>query len=175
MSDDLRFPIGKFIAPVIFSQETRQGHIQDIADAPSQLRAAVQGLSVAQFDTPYRPGGWTLRQVVHHLPDSHLNSYVRFKLALTEEEPTIKPYDEQRWAELSDTIQTPPEVSLDLLESLHRRWVVLLRSLSPTDLARTFKHPESGQQSLERTLALYSWHGRHHIAHITSLRTRMGW
>lgn len=175
MSDDLRFPIGKFVTPSLYSEETRRSCIRDIADTPTRLRVAVQGLSVAQLDTPYRPGGWTLQQVVHHLPDSHLNSYTRFKLALTEDQPTIKDYQEQRWAELSDTAQTPIEVSLDLLESLHKRWVILLHSLSPTDLARTFKHPQSGLQTLDKTLALYSWHGHHHLAHITSLRGRMGW
>ncbi len=133
------------------------------------------GLSPEQLDTPYRPGGWTVRQVVHHVPDSHINSYIRFKLALTEPEPTIKPYDEALWAELADTPATPVEVSLTLLDSLHGRWVPLLRSLSGADFARQFRHPELGMVRLDGNLALYAWHGRHHVAHITSLRERMGW
>ena len=142
---------------------------------PAELRAAVHGLSPEQLDTPYRLEGWTVRQVVHHLPDSHMNSFIRFKLALTEEEPTIKPYDEDLWARLGDVRNTPVEVSLRLLESLHQRWVVLLRSLGDEDWPRKFRHPELGVMSLERNLALYAWHGRHHVAHITALRERMGW
>ncbi len=172
---DLRFPIGKFTFEGEITEEARRKLIEEIAAAPAQLRAAVAGLSEEQLDTPYRPGGWTIRQVVHHVPDSHLNSYVRFKLALTEDEPTIKPYDEKRWAELEDVRATPVEVSLTLLESLHRRWVLLLRSLGPADFARKFRHPELGVVTLERNVALYAWHGRHHVAHITSLRQRMGW
>ena len=149
--------------------------IQEIADTPANLRASVAGLSAEQLDTPYRPGGWTVRQVVHHVPDSHMNSYVRFRLALTEDEPTIKPYDESRWAELADSRTARIETSLALLESLHERWVLLLRSLSPADFRRQFRHPELGVVSLEKNLALYAWHGRHHVAHITSLRERMGW
>jgi len=132
-------------------------------------------LSTEQLDTPYRPGGWTVRQVVHHLPDSHLNSYIRFRLALTEKEPTIKPYDQERWAELDDAKTAPIEPSLALLEALHQRWIMLLRSLIPADFARTFNHPEMGIVTLDATLRLYEWHGRHHTAHITSLRERMGW
>ena len=135
----------------------------------------MQGLSEARLDTPYRPGGWTVRQVVHHLPDSHLNSYVRFKLALTEEEPTIKPYYEDRWAELQEAKTAPIELSLALLDSLHKRWVLMLRSMKSEDWKRTFRHPDLGVVSLEKNVALYSWHGRHHVAHITSLRERMGW
>jgi uncharacterized damage-inducible protein DinB len=149
--------------------------VTEIEQAPAQLRSAVSGLEAAQLDTPYRPGGWTVRQVVHHLPDSHLNSYVRFKLALTEEEPLIKPYDEAAWAELADTRDTDIAVSLTLLDSLHQRWTVLLRSLASTDWRKTFRHPELGTMSLEKTAALYAWHGRHHVAQITSLRERMGW
>lgn len=175
MSDDLRFPIGKFTSPSSITDALRRQWIEEIADTPAQLRAAVEGLSVAQLDTPYRPEGWTLRQVVHHVPDSHLNSYTRFKLALTEDQPTIKPYMEGHWAELADTRLTPIGVSLDLLDSLHQRWVILLRSLTPAELSCTFVHPESGLQTLDKTIALYSWHGRHHVAHITSLRERMGW
>src|SRR4051812_48183899 len=162
--DDPRYPIGKFEG----KGDLRQW-IDEIAAAPFQLRAAVQGLTPPQLDTPYRPGGWTVRQVVHHLPDSHLNSYVRFRLALTEDEPTIKPYDEARWAGLHDASTAPVEVSLALLESLHERWVLLLRSLTPADWQRTFRHPELGVVTLERTAGLYAWHGRHHVAHINKL------
>ncbi len=172
---DLRYPIGKFKWEEEITAEQRRRFIDQIEEAPARLRATVEGLSPEQIDTPYRPGGWTVRQVVHHLPDSHLNAYTRFKLALTEEEPTIKPYDQERWANLEDSRATPIETSLALLESLHRRWVVLLRSLTPADYARTFRHPELGVLTLDKNLSLYAWHGRHHVAHITSLRERMGW
>jgi hypothetical protein len=172
---DLQYPIGQPALRDDLTDQERRILIDAIAVAPGALRAAVAGLSPPQLDTPYRPGGWTVRQVVHHLADSHLNSYVRFRLALTEEEPTIKPYDQARWAELEDACAAPPELSLALLESLHARWVQLLRSLGPADFARTFRHPELGLMTLDRNLQLYAWHGRHHIAHITSLRTRMGW
>jgi len=174
--DDLRFPIGRFVPPVkTATAQQRLEWIDQIALAPEQLRAAVGGLSADQLDTPYRPEGWTIRQVAHHLPDSHMNAYTRFKLALTEDGPTIKPYQEDKWAELPDSQLTPPEVSIALLEALHMRWVTLLRSLSAADLARKFDHPETGIKTLEETLALYAWHGRHHVAHITSLRERKGW
>ncbi len=172
---DLRYPIGPFRFQGNMTAQDRREAIDALAEAPARLRAAVAGLSPQQLDTPYRPGGWTVRQVVHHLADSHMNSYVRFRLALTEEEPTLKPYDERRWAELSDARTAPIEISLALLESLHRRWVMLLRSLAPADFARRFRHPEHGLMTLEKNLALYAWHGRHHVAHITSLRERMGW
>jgi uncharacterized damage-inducible protein DinB len=172
---DPRFPIGKFHYEGQVSEEQKQAYLDDIARTPSNLRAAVKGLSDSQFDTPYRPGGWTIRQVVHHVPDSHMNSYVRFKLALTEDEPTIKPYAEDRWAELADNKSTPVEVSLSMLDSLHDRWVRLLRSLTPEDWRRTFRHPDLGPMTLEKTLALYAWHGKHHVAHITELRKRMSW
>ena len=172
---DLRYPIGKFSYDGLFTEEKKEAFLNDIARTPAHLRSAVKGLSDTQFDTPYRPGGWTVRQVVHHVPDSHLNAYVRFKLALTEDEPTIKPYAEDRWAELADTKATPIEVSLTLLDSLHDRWVRLLRSLKPEDWKRTFRHPELGTVSLEKSLALYAWHGKHHTAHVTELRKRMGW
>jgi hypothetical protein len=172
---DPRFPIGKFHFDGPPSEDQRNKLIDDIGEAPSALRAAVGGLSWQQLDTPYREGGWTVRQVAHHVPDSHMNAYVRFKLALTEDEPTIKPYAEDRWAQLGDTRDTPIDVSLALLESLHGRWVGLLRSLGPEDWKRSFRHPELGPVSLEKNLALYSWHGRHHVAHITELRKRMGW
>lgn len=172
---DPKFPIGKFHYAGPPNEEQKQAFLNDIAQTPANLRAAVKGLSDAQLDTPYRPGGWTVRQVVHHVPDSHLNSYVRFKLALTEHAPTIKPYAEDRWAELADTKSTPIEVSLTMLDSLHDRWVRLLRSLTPEDWKRSFRHPDLGLMDLEKTLALYSWHGRHHVAHITNLREQQGW
>jgi DinB superfamily len=172
---DLRYPIGPFAFEGPLTDGRRQRFIDQIAETPAKLCAAVEGLSPQQLDTPYRPGGWTVRQVVHHLPDSHLNSYIRFKLALTEEEPTIKPYYEDRWAELEDARHAPLDISLTLLESLHRRWVMLLGSLAAKDFARTFLHPELGVMSLDKNLSLYAWHGRHHVAHIMSLRERSGW
>lgn len=172
---DPRFPIGKFHYDGTSTTEQKQQFIDQITNTPANLRAAIKNLSGVQLDTPYRDGGWTVRQVVHHVPDSHLNSYVRFKLALTEDEPTIKTYAEDRWAELADTRATPVEVSLTLLDSLHDRWVRLLRSLTPEEWKRTFRHPELGPMTLEKTLALYAWHGRHHVAHITELRKRMAW
>lgn len=175
MKMNLQYPIGKFQRPEKLSEEQRRACIGVIAKTPAQLKAAVAGFNAAQLDTPYRPGGWTVRQVVHHLPDSHMNSYVRFQLALTEDEPTIKPYDEARWAELADAKTAPVEPSLALLENLHERWVLLLRSLSGASWTRTFRHPDLGLMTLEQNLALYDWHGRHHVAHITSLRERQGW
>lgn len=172
---DLSYPIGKFHFDGPPTEEQKQKSIDDIEGAPANLRAAVKELSPKQLDTPYRPGGWTVRQVVHHVPDSHMNAYIRFKLALTEDEPTIKPYEQQLWAELADTKETPIEVSLTLLESLHERWVFLLRSLRPGDWKRTFRHPELGLVPLEKNLALYAWHGKHHVAHITELRKRERW
>jgi hypothetical protein len=172
---DPRFPIGKFHYDGTLSEQQKQACLNEIAETPANLRAAIRGLSNSQLDTPYREGGWTVRQVVHHLPDSHLNSYVRFKLALTENEPMIKPYAEDRWAELADTRATPIEVSLTMLDSLHDRWVRLMQSLSAEDWKRTFRHPELGVMMLEKNLALYAWHGRHHVAHITELRKRMTW
>jgi uncharacterized damage-inducible protein DinB len=175
MTTDLRYPIGKFVWEGDATGEQRQKFIDEIAGTPARLRSAVEGLSPERLETPYRPGGWTVRQVVHHLADSHLNSYVRFRLALTEDEPTIKTYHEDRWAELTDARTAPLEVSLALLESLHVRWVQLLRSLGEEDFARAFRHPDLGTVSLDKNLGLYAWHGRHHVAHITNLRERMGW
>lgn len=172
---DLRYPVGRFQREAEVTPERRQALIDGIAKLPLDLRAAVTGLSVQQLDTPYRPGGWTVRQVVHHVPDSHLNAYARFKLALTESEPTIKPYDEKKWAELADASLTPIEVSLSLLENLHARWTLLLRALAPIEFSKTFRHPDIGLLTLDTQLGLYEWHGRHHVAHITALRTRMGW
>ena len=171
---DLRYPIGKFQREDA-CPDRRSLHIRQIEAAPAELRAAVAGLTSERLDTPYRPGGWTVRQVVHHLPDSHMNAYVRMKMALTEEVPTIKPYDEARWAELADLRTTPTEIPLALFESLQQRWAHLLRSLTPKDLSRAYRHPEQGTVSLEEVVAIYAWHGRHHVAHITSLRERNGW
>ena len=173
--DDLRYPIGKFTFAENLSDKERGQVIAAITEAPANLRAAVSGLSDEQLETPYRPGGWTVRQVVHHVFDSHLNSYTRFRLALTEDEPLIKPYDEGAWAELIDAKTAPVEVSLTLLEALHTRWVMLLNSLSPSDWQRTFRHPELGVVSLEKNVQLYAWHGKHHVAHINNLRERENW
>ena len=172
---DLRYPIGEFKFEAPLTDHQRQACIMKIAETPARLRAAVQGLNEEQLDTPYRPEGWTVRQVVHHVPESHLNSYIRFKLALTEDEPTVKTYFEDRWAELDDARQAPIALSLDLLDALHGRWIWFLRSLTQKDLQRTFRHPEMGLMSVEKNIALYAWHGQHHVAHITSLRERRGW
>ena len=172
---DPRYPIGKFTFDGPPDEQQRQKQIKDIEQTPAALRAAVQGLSPQQIATPYRDGGWTVRQVVHHVPESHMNAYIRFKLALTEEQPTVKTYNEKLWAELEDSRLAAPEISLRLLDSLHERWTLVLRSLKPEDFTRTLTHPEFGLMSLDAVLQLYEWHGRHHIAHITSLRQRMGW
>ena len=174
---DLSYPIGRF-APVAgeTTAEQRAAWITEIAELPAAFRGVVQGLTDAQLDTPYRPGGWTVRQVVHPVPDSHLNAYIRFKLALTEDNPTIKPYEEARWAELADTKGTLIGVSLVMLEALHRRWVTLLRSMSQEQWGRTFFHPEQKKSlRLDGVLAMYAWHGKHHTAHITGARDRSGW
>jgi uncharacterized damage-inducible protein DinB len=175
MTTDLRYPIGKARMEARLDEGARREMIDQIEETPARLRAAVAGLTPEQLDTPYRPGGWTVRQVVHHVPDSHLNAYVRFKLGLTEQEPAVKTYEEALWAELPDTRTVPVEVSLDLLENLHRRWVALLRSLPATDYERSVLHPSLGVLSLDQLLGMYAWHGRHHTAHVTSLRERMGW
>jgi len=172
---DLRFPIGRYLPPADIGETLRDEWTGELESLPDNLRKAVAGLSEAQLDTPYRPGGWTVRQVVHHLPDSHMNSYVRVRLALTEDRPTIKPYEEGRWAELPDARQSPIEPSLELLEGLHRRFTALLRSLTSEEFAKTFRHPELGEIRLDWTLGLYAWHSRHHVAHITTLRVREGW
>jgi hypothetical protein len=172
---DPRFPIGKFHFDGPPDAQQREKLIGAIEQTPAALRAAVRGLSAQQLSTPYRDGGWTVRQVVHHVPESHMNAYIRFKLALTEDEPTVKPYMEDRWGQLPDVESTPPEVSLALMDSLHDRFVRMLRAIKPEEWKRTFRHPELGVLSLERNLALYAWHGKHHVAHITELRKRMGW
>ncbi|HYL86998.1 MAG TPA: putative metal-dependent hydrolase [Candidatus Angelobacter sp.] len=172
---DPRYPIGDFQMPTQVTAARRQQAIEEIASTPAKMRAAVKGLNDAQLDTPYRDGGWTVRQVVHHVPDSHLNAYVRLKLALTEEKPTIKPYNEAAWAELADSKTTPIEVSQTLLESVHVRFVQLWRSLKAEHFARTLVHPEHGERSVDWLLFLYEWHGKHHTAHITELRKKKGW
>jgi uncharacterized damage-inducible protein DinB len=172
--DDLRYPVGRFSPPASTDAGIRTAHIQTLRMLPGVLRSAVSGLDDAQLDTPYREGGWTVRQVVHHVPDSHAMCYTRFKLALTEDWPTIKPYDEAAWANLADS-RLPIEVSLAMLEVVHERWVSLLESMTEADFQKGFTHPERGSQKLATTLALYDWHSRHHTAHITGLRARQGW
>lgn len=171
---DLRYPVGKFAMSQSVTAAERSAHIENVAATPARLRAAVAGLTAKQMKTPYRPEGWTVQQVVHHVPDSHMNSYIRFKLALTEDTPTIKTYHENLWAELADK-SVDPEVSLRMLELVHIRWVALLQAMSQQDFARKLRHPEMGEMTLDQLLAPYSWHGRHHVAHITSLRERNGW
>ena len=175
MTEDLRFPIGEFKTHSNVTESMRQNWLNVIEESPSKLRAAVSGLSPQQIDTPYRPGGWTVRQVVHHLPDSHINTYSWVRMALTEDEPAIKMYDEKAWAELHDARTAPLEVSLALYEALHERWVLFWKSLSAADYARTFLDPVVGTTTLDAGLDYYAWHCRHHVAHITSLRERMGW
>lgn len=172
---DLRYPTGRFEHSGPVTEEDLERWIEHIEALPAQLAAAVEGLTDAQLDTPYRPGGWTIRQVVHHVPDSHLNAYVRFKWTLTEDRPTIKAYDEKAWAELADTRLTPVATSLEFLRLLHAKWGVLLRSLRPEELERQFVHPEWGTVSLALTVGTYAWHGRHHVAHITTAVEREGW
>lgn len=172
--DDLRFPVGKFDSGVEVTPELRREFINTIADLPRKIAEAVEGLTDEQLDTPYRPEGWTLRQTVHHVADSHINSLCRFKLAMTEENPTIRPYFEERWAELSDS-KLPVEVSLKIIEGVHQRWTVLLEAMTDEDFRKTLVHPESGEFTIEKLLALYAWHSRHHTAHITRLRERNGW
>ena len=172
---DLRYPIGRFTPDATPTPETRTRHIAEVAALPQRFRNAVSGLSDTQLSTPYRDGGWTVRQLIHHVPDSHLNAYIRCKLALTEDSPTIKPYDQEAWANLADSALTPAEVSLSLLEAVHTRWVTLLRALTPDDFQRKFNHPETGVQSVDTTVAFYAWHGNHHLGHITALRERMKW
>ena len=171
---ELQYPIGTFQFDGEITSSVTNAWINDIENLPVVLREAVKDLDDEQLDTPYRPGGWTVRQVVHHLADSHMNAYTRFKLALTEENPVIKPYEEAKWAELSD-YQLPIEPSLLLLETLHTRWTNVLHKLTSVDLEKTFIHPESGEVSVGKNIGIYAWHGKHHVAHITSLRGRMGW
>ena len=173
--DSLRYPIGNFNPAKETSEELIKNCITKIENTPASLKRAIEGLTVEQLDTPYRPEGWTVRQVVHHIADSHMNAFVRFKLALTEEKPTVKTYAEERWAELPDSKEAPVEISLSLVEAIHDRWIILLNSLALPDFKREFIHPDLGNVPLEITVQLYAWHGSHHIAHITSLRERMKW
>jgi hypothetical protein len=173
--DDLRYPVGRFQRPESLTSEQRREAIGVIAAMPTTFRAAVHGLDEAKLGTPYRPGGWTVRQVVHHVPDSHANAFIRFKLGLTEDSPTIKAYDEAAWANLEDARTTPIETSLSLMDGIHDRWVRILNAMTPSDFARTIVHPENGAMTLEQLLAMYAWHSRHHVAHVTSLRERNGW
>jgi hypothetical protein len=173
--EELRYPIGRFQAVMPVTSELRRAAIDAIAGLPVRVRAAVVGLSDAQLDTPYRPDGWTVRQVVHHLADSHMNGIIRVKLALTEDNPTIKPYDENAWALLAD-MRLPVAVSLGMLEGIHTRWAALYRAMKAAEFTRTFVHPELGAQlTLDWHLQMYAWHSHHHLAHITALRTRQGW
>lgn len=175
MNDALRFPVGKFQPPATFSPEVRRAGIEVLRQLPSALVEATAGLSQKQLEVPYREEGWTLRQVVHHVADSHMNAYVRVRLALTEDWPTIKPYAEDLWANLTDARTLPVDVSLTLLDALHTRWVTLFESLTEAEWKRGYIHPALGRQALEEVVSLYAWHSRHHTAHITSLRQRMGW
>ena len=172
---DPRYPVGQFAMPAEITPAARTAAIDEIAAAPAKIRAAVGGLSDVQLDTPYREGGWTVRQVVHHVADSHINAYIRLRLALTESEPTIKPYEESVWAKLEDAAHAPVEVSLKLIEPLHDRWVRLLKTVTPEQFARPLRHPEHGVKNVNWLVFLYAWHGRHHTAHITELRKQKGW
>lgn len=173
--EDSRYPIGKFAEELRHDAARRSVWIEEIEQTPAKLTDAIRGLKPGQLDTPYREGGWSVRQVIHHVADSHINSYIRFRLALTEDEPTITPYAEELWAELPDARTAPPEVSLALLQPLHQRWVMLLHSLAEPDWNRAFRHPELGPVTLNKALQLYAWHGRHHTAHITKLREALNW
>jgi hypothetical protein len=172
---DPRYPVGSFVRPEIITPDERIGAIATLAELPEQLRNAVDGLNSSQLTTPYRNGGWTLRQVVHHIADSHMNAYIRVRFALSEDWPTVKPYDEAAWAKLHDAATAPVEWSLELVESLHARWVMLLQSLDEPQWQRGFHHPANGPNTVELTALIYAWHSRHHVAHITHLRAREGW
>jgi hypothetical protein len=175
MEEDLKYPVGKFSYGGFGDRVQRAEWIQEIAHLPEKLQAAVSGLNDEQLDTPYRPDGWSVRQLVHHVCDSHVNSYCRFRLALTEAEPIIKPYDEKSWANLPDARELPIDVSLQILAPLHYRWVHLLKCISEDDFARSFVHPEYGPMTLDKAACMYAWHSRHHTAHVVNLRKRMGW
>jgi len=172
---DPRYPVGAFIRPEIITPDERVGAVATLAELPEQLRNAVDGLNFAQLSTPYRLGGWTLRQVVHHLADSHMNAYIRVRFALTEDWPMVKPYDEAAWAMLHDAATAPVEWSLELVESLHARWVMLLQSLDESQWQRGYNHPEDGPVTVEMAALTYAWHSRHHVAHITHLRAKEDW
>jgi uncharacterized damage-inducible protein DinB len=172
---DLRYPLGRFAAPAVSDLAIRAEQIETLRQLPANLHAATAGLSDAQLDTPYREGGWTVRQVIHHIADSHANALIRFKLALTEDWPSVKPYDEAAWAELADSRTLPIDVSMAIITGMHTRWVTLLESLSEQDFQKGYNHPEHGKQALSTVLAMYAWHARHHTAHISGLRARQGW
>jgi len=172
---DLQYPIGKFVEDTNVTPQKRKAWIEEIAGAADLFRKAVAGLSEAQLDTPYRPGGWSARQVVHHMADSHAHVFIRFRLALTESDPTVKGYDAAAWGELSDARTAPVEISIGLLDALHRRLVLLMKSMAEADFAKTFRRPDGTAVTLDRALQTYAWHGRHHAAHITSLRERLAW
>lgn len=173
-SEDLRYPVGEFDKNIELTAESRAEFIQTIRDLPNKIAESIEGLNEQQLDTPYRDEGWTVRQTIHHVADSHINSLCRFKLALTEENPTIRPYFEDRWAELADS-KLPVDVSLQIIEGVHRRWTILLETMTDADFQKTLIHPESGDWTIEQFLALYAWHSLHHTAHITKLRERNGW
>jgi hypothetical protein len=175
MSEDLRFPMGKFDSTQEVNSEMRSGFIQTIEVLPYKFRQAVKGLNNEQIDTPYRPEGWTVRQLVHHIADSHINSFCRFKLGLSEDTPTIKPYDEASWAEMADSKNAPIDLSLNMIDGVHARWALLLKSMSDADFDRNINHPERGSMSLNSMLSLYDWHSKHHTAHVTKLRERNNW
>ncbi len=174
MNPDPRYPIGRFARPATVSADERASNIASIAGLPGALRDAVAGLSDAQLDTPYRAGGWTVRELVHHVADSHINAFCRVKLALSEERPLLRLYDEAEWVKQADA-RLPVLVSLQLLEPLHERWVAMLRGVAAADFSREVEHPETGIFSLDTLVAMYAWHGAHHVAHVTALRTREGW
>lgn len=173
--EDLQYPIGRFVVDPDVTEAKRRGWIDEVVAAPDLFRAAVKGLTPGQLDTPYRPGGWTARQVVHHMADSHMHTSIRFRLALTESEPTITGYNTAAWADLADAKTGPVDLSIALLEGIHQRWALLLRAMTPADFARSFRRPDGSVVTLDRALQMYTWHARHHAAHITSLRERMGW
>jgi len=175
MSVDPRYPLGKLMYEGLADEATRAKRITIIAETPAKFRAAVSGLTEAQLDTPYRDGGWTVRQLAHHVPDSHMNAYIRFKWGLTEDAPTIKVYDENAWSQLADSKTTPVEVSLNLLENIHTRWMNILRSMTSKDFERKLVHPANGEMTLDKVLNVYAWHGPHHTAHVTELRKAKGW
>ena len=173
--ENLKYPIGRFTPVSIESDEQRASLVRTIAECPRELRAAVDSFSDAQYDTPYREGGWTVRQLVHHIFDSHCNAYIRFRLTITQDNPLVNAYDEAVWAELEDSFSVPPSVSLDLTEGVHRRWVATLENMSAEDFARPLQHPENGPMTCDGLLQMYAWHSLHHVRHITALSERMGW
>jgi uncharacterized damage-inducible protein DinB len=173
--EKLKYPIGRYQVEDNINKSSIDNWIKEIESLPQKLSAAVKGLKQDQLQTPYRPDGWTVQQVIHHIADSHMNAYIRFKLTLTEEKPMVKPYDEKLWAELPDTKLVDINVSLDLIKSLHERWIALLKQLNAEELNKEFLHPESGMKNLKETICHYAWHGNHHLAHITSLKQRMKW